>query len=545
MYKTVAGMVLAFSLSGCARNIVVPTWMAAPEGTCHLPVVKLTANQFDDADRSLDTRRQIGTLGDGFKSSTPGKSREQGKSVLVLSGGSLHGAFGAGLFYGWINSPLAGDDAPPTYDIITGVSTGALQSTFIFLATSQSKDIQDGAAAIIDNVDNSSFLKKRIGVTTNGVRGPETSYAATLAQDYMPDRESDLLHLRAFQRFSPNKLGFLELIGNNSLATMAPLRKIVNAELSDKALQGVAAEARAGRRLYVAMADLANEYGYAADLTKLADLAVLAGHPELQASADVDDLKRVFPGYDPQAARDPQVGAAYLGKARNCYTDALLASSSVPPGVDAVPIEIIKEGKDRHILDPDHSSHIAARHGFIDGGAAFAVFFSQLRYEINGLDKVDMDLVVNGTYYPQDWSKWIGPKNKTKKIENVRLSSLDYGLQATEILQGQVRVFSVQEARRWELGRGRLRWAFIDNDMIEPGADGLDKLTHWNGAYKEEPIAWKYPDRDGDRDCQYWHDEDDKKVHPMEFYPSYMRCVLNYGVMRGQNPKYRWNMIWR
>ena len=56
----------------------------------------------------------------------PGLVGVQRPSVLILSGGSQNGAFGAGFF--------AGMPSIPDYKLVTGVSTGALQSTFLFLA---------------------------------------------------------------------------------------------------------------------------------------------------------------------------------------------------------------------------------------------------------------------------------------------------------------------------------------------------------------------------------------------------------------------------
>ena len=49
-------------------------------------------------------------------------------NVLVLSGGGSRGAFGAGLISGW---NTRGD--MPKFDIITGISTGAIMAPFIFL----------------------------------------------------------------------------------------------------------------------------------------------------------------------------------------------------------------------------------------------------------------------------------------------------------------------------------------------------------------------------------------------------------------------------
>ena len=51
-------------------------------------------------------------------------------SMLALSGGGEHGAYGAGLLCGWSESGHR-----PTFDIVTGVSTGALMSPFAFLGS--------------------------------------------------------------------------------------------------------------------------------------------------------------------------------------------------------------------------------------------------------------------------------------------------------------------------------------------------------------------------------------------------------------------------
>ena len=50
--------------------------------------------------------------------------------VLALSGGGADGAFGAGVLVGWTETGKR-----PKFDVVTGVSTGALQSTFAFLGS--------------------------------------------------------------------------------------------------------------------------------------------------------------------------------------------------------------------------------------------------------------------------------------------------------------------------------------------------------------------------------------------------------------------------
>ena len=49
-------------------------------------------------------------------------------SFLAVSGGGSDGAFGAGLLVGW---SARGDR--PEFDIVTGISTGALTAPFAFL----------------------------------------------------------------------------------------------------------------------------------------------------------------------------------------------------------------------------------------------------------------------------------------------------------------------------------------------------------------------------------------------------------------------------
>jgi predicted acylesterase/phospholipase RssA len=58
--------------------------------------------------------------------------------ALVISGGGDWGAFGAGFLKGW--SHVQGPMAMPKFDVVTGVSTGALISPFAYLGDPQSLD---------------------------------------------------------------------------------------------------------------------------------------------------------------------------------------------------------------------------------------------------------------------------------------------------------------------------------------------------------------------------------------------------------------------
>jgi hypothetical protein len=57
--------------------------------------------------------------------------------ILVISGGGAKGAFGAGFLDGW-GEIKSGPFARPQFDMVTGVSTGALISPFAFLGTDES-----------------------------------------------------------------------------------------------------------------------------------------------------------------------------------------------------------------------------------------------------------------------------------------------------------------------------------------------------------------------------------------------------------------------
>ena len=61
--------------------------------------------------------------------------RESTLDVLVLSGGGDYGAFGAAVLRAW--KERTGPDAMPEFDIVTGVSTGALIAPFAFLGTAE------------------------------------------------------------------------------------------------------------------------------------------------------------------------------------------------------------------------------------------------------------------------------------------------------------------------------------------------------------------------------------------------------------------------
>lgn len=142
-------------------------------------------------------------------------ARDQHVSILALSGGGANGAYGAGVLVGWTDR-----GERPQFDIVTGVSTGALAAPFAFV-------------------------------------GPD--WDDELEQAYTNGGASNLLSWRSFAIFlSP------------SLFSNSVLRKLVDDNVTPELLQAVAREHARGRRLLVATTDLDNQESVIWDMGLLA-----------------------------------------------------------------------------------------------------------------------------------------------------------------------------------------------------------------------------------------------------------------------------------
>jgi len=127
------------------------------------------------------------------------KAGPEPMNVLILSGGGQNGAFGAG----FLNGLAARTEKPDLqFDIVTGISTGALQATHAFL-------------------------------------GPE--YYERLKQAYTTVSKEDIYR----DRF------ILDLICASSIKDTAPLRSLVEEFITMDILHQVAQAHEAGRRLYI------------------------------------------------------------------------------------------------------------------------------------------------------------------------------------------------------------------------------------------------------------------------------------------------------
>jgi hypothetical protein len=124
------------------------------------------------------------------------------RNVLVLSGGGANGAYTAGLLTGWTAAGTR-----PCFDVVTGISAGALIAPFAFL-------------------------------------GPE--YDNTLIQGATGPHATDVYE----RRLPP------ALFWSDALADSAPLRRRIEAEITPEVLTQIARAHEAGRRLYVGTTDL-------------------------------------------------------------------------------------------------------------------------------------------------------------------------------------------------------------------------------------------------------------------------------------------------
>jgi Patatin-like phospholipase len=119
------------------------------------------------------------------------------KNILVLSGGGSLGAYTAGLLAGWTAAGTR-----PTFDVVTGISTGALIAPFAFL-------------------------------------GPK--YDADIQQFYTTSRNEDIFTKRYVRG----------LLGGESFTDTTPLRRKIDGLLTPEVMAELADAHRSGRRLYI------------------------------------------------------------------------------------------------------------------------------------------------------------------------------------------------------------------------------------------------------------------------------------------------------
>jgi len=131
-----------------------------------------------------------------------GEIMDQRHDYLVLSGGGDDGAFGAGLLVGWSDAGTR-----PEFQIVTGISTGALIAPFAFLGS---------------------------------------DYDALLREIYTGFSTKDILRLR----------GPLQILRGDAVTSDRPLRRKIAEYLDEDVIAQIAAESRHGRNLLIGTTNL-------------------------------------------------------------------------------------------------------------------------------------------------------------------------------------------------------------------------------------------------------------------------------------------------
>ena len=223
------------------------------------------------------------------------------RNVLALSSGGLYGAYSSGFLAGWSETGTR-----PEFDVVTGVSTGALIAPLAFL-------------------------------------GPE--FDDRMQQLYTSIRAEDIFQIRAW----------VTIPFKDAVASSAPLRKLIESQVTPELMERVAAEHRKGRRLYVGTTNL--------NTRRLVvwDMGAIACRP--------------------------------CPEGCHLFRDVLLASCSVPGMLPPVPFTVEVEG---HTVTELHA----------DGGVSSQIFVPPLVFEAAAGNATtppsggNLYAVVSGKLYP-------------------------------------------------------------------------------------------------------------------------------------------------
>ena len=287
-------------------------------------------------------------------------------------------------------------------------------------------------------------------------------------EGYTIDKESDLLTVPpgGVKNGDPTIAAYVQLLNKGALSDLGPLRGRLRGFFDDATLRKVAAEGARGRKLLIGVVDVDTGQAVVLDLTEMAAQYVAAS----------DDLTR-------QLKRD-------------CYVEGVLASSSAP--LAAVPVFI-----DNRM--------------YIDGGARFGMFSDEIGDRIERLAdssaKPTIYLLINGD---QEIDPRCGKAEDTNCNRPGGLSAgnttgghaswtfTDLALRSEKILTNQVYRFSASSikasAEQRHMGFHAIQ---IEQDMPGHLFDG--------------------------KACKDWRVQDRQDGDPLQFYPKYMRCLIDYG----------------
>lgn len=260
--RLAAAIALATCTAGCATRHRA---CAPPEYSRASGLVQLGPS---DESHTIETDL-IRSLADKSRPATDPAVPVKRSRVLALSGGGMYGAYSVGVLSGWTATGNR-----PEFDAVTGVSTGGLIATYAFLGTDYDRTMVE----LYTTINNRDIYRKRVAGSA---------------------------------------------LWSDSVASSAPLKKLIDAQVDDAILAAVAKAHASGRRLYV-------------------------------GTTNIDTRRLVI--WDMGA-----IAASGRPDAKELYRTVLLASASVPGFFPPVPIEVEVNGR-----------KFTEQH--VDGGATTGVF---------------------------------------------------------------------------------------------------------------------------------------------------------------------------
>ncbi|HEY7230829.1 MAG TPA: patatin-like phospholipase family protein [Pseudolabrys sp.] len=194
--RLLAGLLAALTISGCATLERLPAVTYAEARQLDILDIPDARFYVGDTNRIYDVAIKAYQRGNRARPT-------QTRNFLALSGGGDDGAFGAGLLVGW-----SAHGNRPEFDMVTGVSTGALSAPFAFLGR---------------------------------------AYDQRLAGMYTATSANDIFERRPI---------LIAAVTSDSLVDNTPLRKLIESNVDMAMVQKIAEEYGKGRLLFVLTTNL-------------------------------------------------------------------------------------------------------------------------------------------------------------------------------------------------------------------------------------------------------------------------------------------------
>lgn len=206
MFKTsknwffISVMIVTVLLCGCATGPLRKSVPASLEQSSQVPGISSARFWGDAIPQDIEKKMQTMTRAE-MQVSVPALF-ERPHSYLAISGGGANGAFGAGVLVGWTQTKKR-----PIFQMVTGISTGALIAPWAFLGS---------------------------------------SYDPVLKEVYTTISTQDIMRQRSW----------FVVPFSDAVADSTPLLNLIRRYFDDEVMAAIANAHRTGRRLYIGTTDL-------------------------------------------------------------------------------------------------------------------------------------------------------------------------------------------------------------------------------------------------------------------------------------------------